>query len=302
MSSSPERAARRLEEPGRAAEARPIHAVRSSMALAAEELVRAGADGRILWQGTSVGTRFQSVLCVRRGEAVAYEALVHGQNEGGIEVATPHLFDRADASGRSLLDWACRALHLRNFARLDPGNRTLHLNLHAEAVARDAADGRDMGGLVRYYGLIPKRVCVEIGPQDAHEGLLRAAVSIYREIGLAIALDDFGTGASNFDRVLALRPDLVKVDRKLFAGAAVGRTRSRRMLATIIGMLHELGARVVVEGVETATEAHVALDAQADYLQGVHFCTPAADLAQDKQADTRFAELAAARGGRLLFA
>lgn len=276
--------------------------VRPSMALAAEELVRAGSDAGISWQGFALATRFQPVICSRRGECVGFEALLEAASEGGITVASSDLFDRTEPGApRSQLDWACRALHLRNFARLDPGNRTLHLNLHPEAVARDAADGRELGGLIRYYGLVPKRVCVEIGPAPAGESLLRAAVDTYRELGVSVALDHFGSGGSNFDRAVALRPDIVKIDRKLLAATTLGRSRSRRLLASLCAMLHELGARIAVEGIETAAEAHAALDAQADFVQGAYFGAPGTDLELEGAAGTRFAEVLTARG-RLLFA
>lgn len=270
-----------------------------SIARAAEDFVRAGARGNILWHGASLDTGFQPLVCARRGECVGYEALVRAESESGTAIAPAQLFDMTEPGGaRALLDWSCRALHLRNYARLDPGNRTLHLNVHPDAAAHDATDPGELGGLIRYYGLVPKRVCVEIGAAAAPEPLLRAAVASYRELGVAVALDEFGSGASNLDRAVALRPDIVKIDRKLLAGSALGRTRSRRLLAQTIDMLHELNARVVVEGIETVAEAQAALDAQADYLQGVHFCAPGPGLAGEKAARARFAELTGARDGR----
>ena len=93
------------------------------------------------------------------------------------------LFDRFEVS---------RALHLRNFAMVDPGDRMLFVNVDPEVVIRDARRAREFAELIRYYGLSPRRVCVEIlETACADEGLLREAVAAYRDIGVYIASQDF---------------------------------------------------------------------------------------------------------------
>jgi EAL domain-containing protein (putative c-di-GMP-specific phosphodiesterase class I) len=198
-----------------------------------------------------------------------------------------------------LLDWTLRALHLRNFARVDPGDRILFLNVHPEAAVDDAKSGHELGDLIRYYGLVPKRVCVEILEAGcADEALLRRAVSTYRALGVTIAMDDFGTARSNFDRIVRLRPDIVKIDRSLLADAVIGEDRARRMLAALVELLHEANARVAIEGIENAVEARVALEAGADFLQGFHFGSPRAALPDETHGQASLAEVLVVRGRR----
>jgi EAL domain-containing protein (putative c-di-GMP-specific phosphodiesterase class I) len=209
------------------------------------------------------------------------------------------LFEATPPERRVLLDWTLRALHLRNFARVDPGDRMLFLNVHPDAAVNDAKGGRELGELIRYYGLVPKRVCVEVleaGCSD--EGLLREAVSSYRAIGVTIAMDDFGAARSNFDRIVRLRPDIVKVDRSLLSDAVIGEARSRRMLAALIELVHEANARVAIEGIENAAEAKVALEAKADFLQGFHFCAPRAGLPDESAGADRDIRRAPTAGRR----
>jgi len=252
-----------------------------SLAHRAEELVRASARASLDWEGTSLATHFQPIYCVRRKACLGFEALVRSWDEHGAVVIPEDLFSRTAVGDRSLLDWACRALHLRNYATVDPGNRTLFINIHPEAAVRDAPRTREFAELVRYYGLSPKRVCVEILEAPcSSEKLLREAVEGYRDLGLTIAMDDFGVGCSNFDRVVSLRPDIVKIDRSILAGAA-GRDKARRMLPVMIELLHEFHARVAVEGIETEAAALLAIEAKADYLQGYFFATPQTRLAEE---------------------
>ena len=252
-----------------------------SLAQAAEELVRAGGSASLQWQGASLTTHFQPIYCVRRESCLGFEALVRVRDGLGVSIRPDDLFARTSEGDRTLLDWACRALHLRNYATVDPGDRTLFINIHPEAAVRDARRVREFSELVRYYGLSPKRVCVEILEAPcSSEKLLREAVEGYRDLGAAIAMDDFGVGCSNFDRLASLRPDVVKIDRSILADAA-GKDKARRMLPVMIELLHEFHAKVAVEGIETRAAALLAIEAKADYLQGYFFATPQARLTDE---------------------
>jgi EAL domain-containing protein (putative c-di-GMP-specific phosphodiesterase class I) len=257
-----------------------IHAAHS-LAHAAEELVRASGRPSLDWEGASLTTHFQPIYSVRRGACLGFEALVRASDAQGASMRSEDIFLRASDADRTLLDWACRALHLRNYATVDPGDRTLFINIHPEAAVRDARRGREFAELVRYYGLAPKRLCVEILEAPcSSEALLREAVEGYRDMGASIAMDDFGVGCSNFDRVVSLRPDVVKIDRSILA-AAVGKEKTRRMLPIMIELLHGFHAKVAIEGIESKAAALLAIEAKADYLQGFFFATPRSCLGDE---------------------
>ena len=263
----------------------------------AEDLVRAGSGEALRWEGFELTTHFQPLYSARRHGCIGYEALVRARDALGQPVTPPALFAEAFANGQGVqLDWICRALHLRNFARLDPGDRKLHLNVHPEAAVQDSGFAAEFGDLVRFYGMVPRRVCVEILEDGcADEPLLRKVVAAYRALGCSIAMDDFGLGRSNFDRIVSLRPDLVKLDRSIIS-RAVGDGTARRLLPGIIELLHEAGAHVAVEGVESADEALAALDAGADELQGHYFAAPAATLQAESFGSSVIVRLARMRG------
>jgi EAL domain-containing protein (putative c-di-GMP-specific phosphodiesterase class I) len=270
----------------------------ASMARAAERLVRAAGMEALRWDEASLDSHFQPILAVRGPACHGYEALLRATGAGGALLSPVDLFARTAAGDRAVLDWACRALHLRNYARFDPAERTLFLNVHPQAAAHDARCALELSELVRYYGLEPRRVCVEILAEDCDEAGLADAVAIYRDLGLAIAIDDFGKARSNFDRVLALRPDLVKLDRALIADAFLGWGRARRMLAGMVELLHEVRSRVVIDGIESAAEACVAVDAGADFVQGCYFSAPDAGLADEDTALGRLDAVVRSTGGR----
>jgi len=65
----------------------------------------------------------------------------------------------------------------------------------------------------------------------------------------------------------------------------------------MIELLHDARARVVVGGIESATEARVAVDAGADFLQGFHLCAPDPDIADEHSALDRLADVLRGAGG-----
>jgi EAL domain-containing protein (putative c-di-GMP-specific phosphodiesterase class I) len=270
--------------------------VSESFCRVAEDLVRAGSGEALHWEGYELSTHFQPLYSVRRETCLGYEALVRGRTRDGQSVAPTMLFSDAFAHGRGVqLDWICRALHLRNFARIDPGDRKLYLNVHPEAAVQDSGSAREFGDLARFYGVAPRRLCVEILEDGcADEPLLRKVVAAYRALGCGIAVDDFGLGRSNFDRIAALRPDLVKIDRSILS-AGVGDGKPRRMLPSIVELLHDAGAQVAVEGVESAQEAMAALESGADQLQGHYFAAPAAGLGAESFGSSIMVRLARMR-------
>ena len=267
-----------------------------SLSRTAEDLVRAGNGEAVRWQGLSLRSYLQPIYSVRKASCIGFEALVRASDENG-PVRPEKLFERARLDGDIvLLDWICRALHLRKFATVDRGDRKLFLNAHPEAAVRDARSARELADLVRYYGMVPSRLTIEILEAPCpDETLLREAVAAYRALGAAIAMDDFGLGRSNFDRIVALRPDIVKIDRSILT-RTVGEAKSRRMLPSIVELLHEAGAQVAIEGIENAHEALVAIESGADHLQGFHFAAPSANLPDELLADGIMAELLRMRG------
>jgi EAL domain-containing protein (putative c-di-GMP-specific phosphodiesterase class I) len=266
----------------------------------AEDLVRSGQGPSVEWRGLALSTHFQPIYSVREARCVGFEALVRAHDAGGAAVRPSKLFAQVFEEGDGvLLDWICRALHLRRFATVDPGDRSLFVNIHPEAAMRESRSAREFAEMVRFYGLTPDRVCVEIlEGVCADEGMLREAVAAYRALGCSIAMDDFGVGRSNFDRIVKLRPDMVKIDRTVLTDA-VGDAKARRMLPAIVELLHEAGAEVAIEGIESGNEALLAMDSGADLLQGFHFAAPSATPPDDPLTQRILGELLRMRGARL---
>ncbi len=95
-----------------------------------------------------------------------------------------------------------------------------------------------------------------------------------RARGAFLAVDDLGAGYSNLKYIAELSPQVVKLDRELIAGVRHD-TRQFKLLRSIVRLCHDMDAKVVAEGIETAAELAVAHAVDADYVQGYFMARPA---------------------------
>lgn len=95
-----------------------------------------------------------------------------------------------------------------------------------------------------------------------------------RRLGVRIAIDDLGAGYSDLCRLLEVRPDIVKVDRRLVAGIDGDLARQALVTATV-AMVGALGGVLVAEGIETPAERQVLQDLGVCFGQGFLLGRPA---------------------------
>ncbi|MDH4449818.1 MAG: EAL domain-containing protein [Rhodoferax sp.] len=95
----------------------------------------------------------------------------------------------------------------------------------------------------------------------------------WRDAGIQVALDDFGTGYSSLAYLQKLDIDFIKIDQSFVQGLVPGGTEFILCKAMVV-MAHALGLRVVAEGVETALQRDLLIDAGCDFAQGYFFSRP----------------------------
>lgn len=229
-----------------------------------------------LFEGLRLSSVFQPIYSPAHQQCVGVEALVRVQDSQGNFLPPPQLFSGKDRQRIVLADRICRLLHARNFLLLKRKDLWLSLNLAHEVAIYGRSYGVFFQKVITDMGLDPSRILLEVMEHPVEDPLLlENAIAFYREIGCGIAIDDFGTGQSHFDRVWRLSPHIVKLDRNLIHNASEN-PRIRHTFCGIVSLLQESGTLVLVEGVENEEEAIIALEAQADLVQGYYFGRPSA--------------------------
>jgi EAL domain-containing protein (putative c-di-GMP-specific phosphodiesterase class I) len=224
---------------------------------------------------------FQPLFDARTLTAVAHEALLRVEDQRQQPVSPEQAFRIPNTPERIVqFDRLCRTIHAINFAsQAEPGG-VLFLNVNGRHLlnVHGGNHGTFFETLLGHCGLWPGQVTLEILESRISDfDRLVEAIGAYQRRGFRIAIDDFGCRHSNFDRLWRLSPDLVKLDRSLIVQATVD-PRARKILPKLVEIIHDLGARVVCEGIENGTQHGLAVDAGVDMVQGYLYARPASRL------------------------
>lgn len=223
-------------------------------------------------------SHFQPIYSFPHRRAVGYEALLRVSDADGKALAPLDFFaGQVPFDERLHLDRLCRLLHVHNYVRQQPSQGWLFLNIHPTFFVHGALQELTLARavqVVEQLGLPAHRLVFEVTEEVLAQGSeFEAAVASARATGVLLALDDFGAGHSNFDRVWRIHPEIVKLDRSLLH-RAMESVSVARVMTQMVSLLHECGAMVLLEGVETEDEALLALDADVDLVQGYAFGRP----------------------------
>lgn len=133
----------------------------------------------------------------------------------------------------------------------------------------------DIMDTLNRYQLSPGSLIIEL-TESGHLENNTAVHNVWRKLkkaGIQIAIDDFGTGYSNLQNIGDLRPNIVKVDRN-FTVKSLRNDYERQLMIHIIHMVHSIGLRLVVEGIETTEELSKITSLDPDYIQGYYYSKP----------------------------
>ncbi|MDE2148072.1 MAG: bifunctional diguanylate cyclase/phosphodiesterase [Burkholderiales bacterium] len=172
--------------------------------------------------------------------------------------------------GRWVIEEACRQAALWRGRGL---RMRVAVNLSPHQLRQDDLVPYIEATLAR-HGIPPSRLTCEITETVAVEDteVTRRAFERMRRAGLHVSIDDFGTGQSSLATVRRLPAAELKIDRAFVADLASAKART--IVQTIVKMAHDLGMRVVAEGVETEAQRDLLVEMGCDELQGFLFARP----------------------------
>lgn len=88
-----------------------------------------------------------------------------------------------------------------------------------------------------------------------------------KELGCAVAIDDFGTGYSNFEYIIRLNVDILKIDGSLIKNVHIDKN-IRLTVSTIVNFAKVLGIKTVAEFVHCDEVQNIVKDMGIDFSQG----------------------------------
>ncbi len=215
---------------------------------------------------------FQPIINVANGLIEGYEALARYYDKNGKPVSAGHLFSDTAISEEQKILWdrQLRYQALQKFSQLKT-NGYLSINISA-AWIKYVEDLEQLPTLTMLHKMKidKRRIVVEITESRGDLKKLTEVVKVYREHGLKVAVDDFGAGYSQLERIIAIQPDIIKLDMRLFKLASQGGIASD-VVQMVTRFAKRTGARIICEGIETDAEFFFGLQCGAQLMQGFLF-------------------------------
>lgn len=94
-----------------------------------------------------------------------------------------------------------------------------------------------------------------------------------KSLGCKVAIDDFGSGYSNFEHILKMNIDYLKIDASIVKNIEKDKN-SYKITKTIIEFAKNLGVKTIAEYVENEEIFKIVKNLGADYSQGFYFSEP----------------------------
>ncbi|MBI5919396.1 MAG: EAL domain-containing protein [Nitrosomonadales bacterium] len=221
---------------------------------------------------------YQPKIDLATGKMCGMEALVRWIHPEKGMIPPDTFIPLAEESGLILPlgQWVLKTACAQNKAWQDAGLSPLRVavNLSArqfgeEGLAEKVAD------TLAETGLNPSFLELEITESMLMENAEESLRTLYqiRDQGVVLSIDDFGTGYSSLGYLRQFPVDYVKIDRS-FVMEAPFNANDAAIASAIISMAHNLGLKVVAEGVETAQHVEFLRRFLCDEMQGYFFSRP----------------------------
>lgn len=202
---------------------------------------------------------FQPIVCLGTGATLGQEVLARCKRDS---FRNPMILFAVAAQQQ-----ACGRLGrvVREVAMKESTGPGLFLNIHPQELSQRWLVRPD-DPMCLYEG--PLFLEITESAAFRHFELSMQVLSEVRErTNARIVVDDFGVEFSTFERVLALRPEIVKLDKSLVRGLHKSKVMQRK-LEGIILMCQQTGAKIVAEGLEEVDELSAVISCGADLGQG----------------------------------
>ncbi|WP_157518915.1 bifunctional diguanylate cyclase/phosphodiesterase [Modestobacter sp. Leaf380] len=151
------------------------------------------------------------------------------------------------------------------------------VNLSARCLAEVDLVDRVRAAL-RHHGVPGELLTLELTEGSVVDDSVRNSTVLadLHSLGLRLSMDDFGTGYSSLSQLRQLPIDELKIDKSFVLGMSTSQSESF-IARSIVELAHNLGLRVVAEGVEDEVTRDLLAEMGCDKLQGFLVSRPLPD-------------------------
>ncbi len=222
-------------------------------------------------------TVFQPRVDLRTGRCVGAEALLRWNHPALGPVPPTEFIPIVEQSAlvRPMTEWVLESA-LRTAAAWRAEVSDFHVSVNVTlSNVEDAAFPATVSTMLARLGLPAAALELEI-TESTVMGNAAQAVSCLeglRGLGIRVSMDDFGTGYSSLSHLRRLPIDAVKIDQSFIRNLAQDE-KDLGLVRSLVALSHDLGFRVVAEGVESEEHRVLLALMGCDEAQGYLFARP----------------------------
>ncbi len=221
---------------------------------------------------------YQPIVSLKNPSKLKYEALARIEITESGKVIEPGSFMRmareAKLSGRITQEILEKTFSI---AGKNPGN-FFSINLSTEDI-EDTEIRRSIIRMIAEHAEIASQIVIEIleSEEVGDYTILSEFIAAIKRHGCRIAIDDFGSGYSNFEKILKLDIDMIKIDGSLISRIDHDK-HSELIVKTILDFAQYAGIETVAEYVHSKAIYDKVLELGFDYAQGFYLGEPSRSL------------------------
>ena len=218
----------------------------------------------------------QPIQCLQTKKFCSAEALIRLREPDGSLISPAEFIPLAEQTGNiSSISWfvleeVCQML--KSTPELDGVSVSINLPM---TQLLDKGFVPRFVGIVNQAGIAPRQICIEFTERAILENF-QQTMSIMQEMsreGFRFYLDDFGSGYSNFNCLLQLPFQIIKLDSCMIHSGINGEP-DYTMVRTLTELFHNMDLVVIAEGVETEKEVQALAELGVDRIQGFALARP----------------------------
>jgi len=215
---------------------------------------------------------FQPIFNNRTGEIIKYEALARIINEDG-QIIAPYFFLDAAKQTRQYA-MLTRAIIEHSLQAMIGNDHIVSLNFTVEDIRNHSTveffkqqiQALDVAG----------RVVIELTESEGIENYSEVSefINDIKTFGCRISIDDFGTGYSNFNHLIHLNVDYLKIDGSIIKN--INDDQNAELITrTLVDFAQRLGMETIAEFVDSQEVLDKVTEIGVDYSQGFFLGKPA---------------------------
>ncbi|WP_294884089.1 MULTISPECIES: EAL domain-containing protein [unclassified Sulfurimonas] len=218
---------------------------------------------------------FQPIVDNKTQEIIKYEALVRIVDNNGTYISPIHFLELAKKN--KLYHQLTKIIIDKTFKKFQNLPYEVSINISVEDILN-----RDINQFILTKlkeSLIGEKIVFEIIESEGIENFEQVLefINSVKSYGAKVSIDDFGTGYSNFDYLMKLKVDYIKIDGSMIKNIDIDKN-SQMITKTIVNFAKNMKIKTIAEFVHSKNVFMKVQELEVDFSQGYYFGEPTEDI------------------------